>query len=773
MTRTVRLLLGLPLLTAALAVGCAALERYRLDREYGAPTPRDAGATDTAAAQNWARVKAVLDARCVVCHACYDAPCQLNLTAPEGIERGASREKVYDALRLVAAEPTRLFEDADSTAAWRDKGFFPVLNERDPTPRANLEGGVMARMLALKQAGAARARPDLDADAECPRIEAFDQFAQRTPERGMPFALPALAAADYATLRDWLRDGAPMPVPAAPAPALAQRMQAWEAFFNRDDAKARLASRYLYEHLFLADLYFDDLPPGTWLRLVRSRTPGGQPIERIVTRRPFDDPGRDRFYYRLQPVSATVVAKTHMPYALNRARMEKWRRWFLDTEWTAPARSDYDPEVASNPFLAFRAIPLASRYRFLLDEAEFTIMGFIKGPVCRGQVALNVIDDRFWVFFADPDSELIASEADFLAREAMNLRLPAEHESNAAVLVNWLEYSELQKQYLEAKAHWLQNHFAKNPPVDLKLIWDGDGRNPNAALTVFRHFDSATVTTGLVGTEPKTAWIIGYGLLERIHYLLVAGFDVYGNVGHQLDTRLYMDFLRMEGEQNFLGMLPADVRVRERDHWYRGGSDEAKDYLYGTWFSPDVPSAIAYTTDDPKAELLARLRARVGAALDTSANLEPARPGARALQRLAQVTGIAASLMPEVSLLAVPAGNDLQLYTITADRGFSSISHLTDEENWRIPEEDALTVAAGVLTAYPSAFFLIEPDRLDAFATAVAALKADTDLDRLVARFGVARQDPRFWRLSDDVHRRYREVAPVDAALLDYNRLQH
>ena len=39
---------------------------------------------------------------------------------------------------------------------------------------------------------------------------------------------------------------------------------------------------------------------------------------------------------------------------------------------------------------------------------------------------------------------------------------------------------------------------------------------------------------GLVGQQPKTAWVIDYSLLERIHYLLVAGFDVFGNVAHQL-----------------------------------------------------------------------------------------------------------------------------------------------------------------------------------------------------------------------------------------------
>jgi len=95
-------------------------------------------------------------------------------------------------------------------------------------------------------------------------------------------------------------------------------------------------------------------------------------------------------------------------------------------------------------------------------------------------------------------------------------------------------------------------------------------RAQEASLTVFRHFDSATVVKGLVGRAPKTAWVVGYPLLERIHYLLVAGLDVFGNVGHQLTTRLYMDFLRMEGEADFLMFLPPARRRELTDSWYRG-----------------------------------------------------------------------------------------------------------------------------------------------------------------------------------------------------------
>ena len=98
--------------------------------------------------------------------------------------------------------------------------------------------------------------------------------------------------------------------------------------------------------------------------------------------------------------------------------------------------------------------------------------------------------------------------------------------------------------------------------LDNNSIWDGNGNNDNAALTIFRHFDTASVVKGFVGDIPKTAWVITYPLLERIHYLLVAGFDVYGSASHQLTSRLYMDFLRMDGEFNFLMYMPPKTRAQ-------------------------------------------------------------------------------------------------------------------------------------------------------------------------------------------------------------------
>jgi hypothetical protein len=82
------------------------------------------------------QVKPILDQRCVVCHGCYDAPCQLKLSSYEGLERGANPQKVYDGARILPADPTRLFVDAKTTRDWRGKGFTPFSTTRRENPRS-------------------------------------------------------------------------------------------------------------------------------------------------------------------------------------------------------------------------------------------------------------------------------------------------------------------------------------------------------------------------------------------------------------------------------------------------------------------------------------------------------------------------------------------------------------------------------------------------------------------------------------------------------------
>ncbi len=144
--------------------------------------------------------------------------------------------------RLLAANTTRMFIDAQSTAEWREKGFSPVLNEREQSPEANTQAGVMARMLQLKQAHPLPSEtvlePDnwdfsLDRDQQCPTIEEMDQYEQEYPKWGMPYGLPQIADHENDTLIEWLAAGAPMTGVAPPLKPFRQKFVSGKLFFKR------------------------------------------------------------------------------------------------------------------------------------------------------------------------------------------------------------------------------------------------------------------------------------------------------------------------------------------------------------------------------------------------------------------------------------------------------------------------------------------------------------------------------------------------------------
>jgi hypothetical protein len=360
------------------------------------------------------QVRPILKRRCVVCHGCYDAPCQLKLTSPVGISRGASKETVYDGARFKAASPTRLYIDAKSAEEWREKGFHSVLNESDNIAQNNLQQSVMYQMLRLKQlnpqprVGMIPEAIDLSLGRaeSCPTLETFGEYAEKRPDQGMPFAMPNLSNKEYRILVQWMAQGAPIDDVKTPSTKVLKQITRWETFLNNADNKHQLVSRYLYEHLFIGHLHFKGSDSREFYRLVRSVTPSGKPADEIATVRPYDDPGA-KFYYRLEFFSGDVVAKTHIVYELSDARLSRYKELFIEPDYKVKSLPSWEPLVAANPFKAFKEIPARSRYEFLLDDAHFFIEGFIKGPVCRGMIALNVIEDNFWVT-CQPKSEMSA-----------------------------------------------------------------------------------------------------------------------------------------------------------------------------------------------------------------------------------------------------------------------------------------------------------------------------------------------------------------------------
>lgn len=746
------------------------------------------------------QVRPVLERRCVVCHGCYDAPCQLKLSSSEGLRRGASEALVYDPARLTPMQPTRLFVDARGTAEWRSRGFHPVLNEGQQTPESNLQDSVLYRLLRLKQQ---HPQPDtdqlpdsftleLDREQTCPTLESVDDFAEEHPLWGMPYAMPNLSDQEYRTLVSWLAQGAPAPAPPAPSAGVLPQIAQWEEFLNQRSNKQQLTSRYLYEHLFHAHIHFAGSPTREFYRLVRSTTPPGQAIDEIPTLRPYDDPGVAPFYYRLLRYHPSIVVKNHIVYEFSDRRLERYRELFLAPDYAVRELPSYQPEIASNPFKTFIDLPLKSRYRFLLDDARFFIEGFIKGPVCRGQIALNVIEDQFWVLFFDPDQDVFTNDAQFVGSMADDLQLPADRRSSLNLTSIWSDYWQRQRRYMTSKQALFKKISTHDIHHALGYIWDGEGNNPNAALTVFRHFDSGSVAYGLVGNDPETAWILDYPLFERIHYLLVAGFNVYGNLVHQVNTRIYMDFLRMEGEDHFLAFLPADRRKAIRDSWYAGLRSGVEKLFTAPQDWMQVDTVSGYRSDDPQRELYQYIRGRVAGVTQQADAMNRCgiqdclkrRPDTeiaqvdQAMAVIARLQGSSLHAFPDLAFVQVRMDDPQQdrAYTLIRNKAYKNVTSFLADERERDRadiEQDSMTVVNWLEGSYPNFFFSVAGSEIDAFTEQCAEIRNHKDYERFVDRYGIRRTSPGFWATADWFQDEYTRNQPVVSGLFDLNRYEN
>ncbi|MDG1580421.1 fatty acid cis/trans isomerase [Pseudomonas sp. GOM6] len=730
-------------------------------------------------------VQPILTDKCVACHACYDSPCQLNLGSGEGVLRGASKAPVYDGTRTQAQPTTQLFMDAHGEAAWRNKGFFSVLE-----PQAG-QAALLARMLELGRSNppAANAKlPDeLDIDIarenQCPLPGEFDAYARKFAHAGMPFAVAGLSDTEYATLQRWLQQGAAVDEQALqPSPAEQRQVADWETFLNAPGSRESLVNRWLYEHLFLAHLYFEGGEAGHFFQLVRSRTPSGQPVDPIATRRPNDDPGSD-FYYRLRPIQGVIVHKTHITYPLSAQKLKRTRELFYASDWTADAVPGYGAQRRANPFETFQAIPAKARYQFMLDNAEYFVRTFIRGPVCRGQIATDVIRDNFWALFQDPQHDLYITDAEYRAQATPLLAMPGQFDDIGDLLGLWTSYRDKRNEYEDLR----RETYAQAPLPGWSTLWSG---NDNALLSIFRHHDSAMVRKGLIGEVPQTLWLMDYPLLERTYYQLVVNFDVYGNVSHQAQTRLYFDLIRNGAELNFLRLLPADSRQAYLDDWYQN-SGKLKMWLDYTEADFDTPSGIDLPEQGAKgafAQVLLARYASLNARPDPINRCRDAEchradlPSdlANAEQALSRLSSRPASgfkvveQLPEATLLRVErADGRREVYSLLRNRAHSNVAFMTGESLRYQPGLDTLTVYPGVLTSYPNFMFSLRADEVPAFVAAMERVRDQAAFDKVVERWGIRRSHPEFWRYFHDLSAYIRETEPVEAGVLDMNRYRN
>ncbi len=800
--------------------------------ETSGGAPPEAGSVDYLA-----KVKPILDARCVVCHSCYNSPCQLKLDSHEGLDRGGSKEKVYNSKRLWSMEPSRLFTDYQTTKNWREHGFHSVTEAKE----VDRSDSVMMKLLQQKKEMSSSVCSD-DVNAACnsfkPEADTLtcadttsqvNDYLAKHPNRGMPYGFPPLSEPEFKTISDWLKEGARGPTVEqgrqreAIADGDKNEVKNWEEFFNASSpdpvqqAMYRMTARYLYEHLFLAHIIFrpescteiDAEDCGVY-ELVRSRSKDG-PVEVIATVRPYDDPETDQFYYRFRRVHSTIVFKTHMVFELNEAKMARFKELFYDTKWEEPPHwIGFDRKQSANPFEAFAQLPTKSRYQFLLDNNFFIIQSFIHGPVCKGQVALNVVQDNFWLFFLDPEYDLTVRDRKLLLKNKELLAIPTEQGNYFSPFKFMIKskitrYRDLGFDYLKARQQFYNEYYKEKGagPLPKDAIWAGNSRQDNPALTVFRHFDSGSVHKGLMGDLPKTMWVMDFPLMERIYYALVAGFDVYGTAGHQASVRYYMDNLRQEGETYFVDFLPKKARRRLMQEWY--GETKLEDISYTP---SELEAAMQFKTREHKRELVETLvnKGHFRHHLDTSPNAirdaiafdQNYRQFGQGLPDLPKVyredsdkdyiqafqvvsapgTRFFSFIKDYDANLAyvrirMPSGKD-EVVSIVVHRWHDDVLGRMDEVvKLNADKDEADFFRDTMIGCYPNYFFVVDLHDLPKFLRMLYTYDGSDEAVSDLLEFGVNRAREDFWQHYDWFQQRFNQEHKHLGGRLDLNRYYH
>ncbi len=741
-------------------------------------------------------VKPILDKRCVTCHSCYNSPCQAKLSSFEGVDRGGSKLLVYDALRLKAAKPTRLFIDARNSEEWHEQGFFSLTQSSDSNTTHN--DSIMMHLLHDKKEHPqiiGEYAPEKDA-LICPRDkEELGEYLEKKPNHGMPYGFPALKESEYTTLAQWLQQGAKGPTKEeqqsleTPSAAAAKEIAKWEAFFNQEDAKHRVSARYLYEHLYLAHIYFPSAK-GEFYELIRSYTPSGVKPQVIPTTRPFDNPRVEIFYYRFVKIHSTIVHKTHITFKFDDAVLERFKELFIEPKWSEePHLIGYSVKVSANPFRAFEQIPVRSRYQFLLDNAHYIIMTFIRGPVCRGQMALNVIHDHTWMVFKDPEYDISVRHPEFLKAQYDNLSLPIESTEQRLLETFSDAYREKDLAYMKAKIALTQKEFPKGMPMD--SIWRGERSSDAPFVTIYRHFDSASTHKGAIGEETRTMWVIDYSEFERIYYTLVAGYDVFGNISHQTNIRRYTDFLRAEGEVNFLQYMPQEKRGEIFRSWYIG--DSSVQNHKGAFDFEKGGVDIEYKSNNPKSEFI-KMVVNEHLLKSTNIHFDPInyKDVDAPLPKMPKHFKSEADFIEGARSITLPGSGFITFMTdsganniflkvnipnaapivknLVINRWHDNVNSLFNGANVLDASKDTMDIVDFSVGSYPNAFVVVDFKDLPDFMNLMKNMSGTNAEIKRLKKYFISRSDPEFWKVFDWFNEEFQRRDPINAGLYDLNR---
>ena len=88
-------------------------------------------------------------------------------------------------------------------------------------------------------------------------------------------------------------------------------------------------------------------------------------------------------------------------------------------------------------------------------------------------------------------------------------------------------------------------------------------------------------------------------------------------------------------------------------------------------------------------------------------------------------------------------------------------------------KNDDVTLVHGLLGSYPDVFWRVKEADLARLVASAQQIKNEQDYEAFLDLFAVRRTTKDFWEFSDKLNQIFMQHDPIEAGLLDYNRLEN
>ncbi len=718
------------------------------------------------------KIQPILDRRCVVCHSCFEAPCQLKLTSPEMLIRGATKHQVNGGTMSATIRPDMM----TTLQKQRAGGFFPVVGGNGDSILLNavMEGHDKTDLPAEKYIP----QENRMCVASAKEFRALPQAVKKA--LGMPYYMAPMNQDEYEMIASWAANGSPMPsqsvMKAKATPRSPRIIQYWEDFFNTNTWKAKWTSRYLYEHLFTAHLYFDD-SPGEFYELVRSSTAAPDEIVEIATQRPFemDDKYLNKFYYRLRKVQQTIVHKQHFVYRLNIQVENELKFLFWDSEWNRTEQQKPFNFVDKNPFISFEHIPANARYRWMLKNSKMLLDMDMRSDNCHGEGASGPLRDSFLILFLKPESDVSVRYKNFFLEANPYLEMTNVSDRNYMLNINKtanpFSFKSNQENYGKIKQRY-QKALLPNGFV-FEDIWDGEKGTQMPLYTINRHEKTVSVHEGAWGPQQRVSLLFDYVSFERLYYNCVALSTLYDKLVDKMGTVMYLRDVGREIENQMLSFVPEEYREQVLSEWIqgRGAKNRYNDSRFILPFNKELLKREAFTIDPsrPFLSMMDYMIVKSGRFTNQiiGPNHYPISTGSSEYLKLKALSNYMsqradsaaipsqAYYFPNVSYILVKAQNGtVRYYTMIANRFYDYVNYLPleskpEDKLGRNPNRDWMTIYPDIQANYPGKIYRLNETEIDQFIIEMKNVSSRSAYVNFDKNYGLQKMSDQFWSVID------------------------